>query len=228
MRKLVGALVVAVASVAVVQAHALYIVPNGDKITVVFSDELAPDANIKEATWKKVASLKLTAVAADGTGTEVKFTQEKDHLKATVPAGTVEVFGVVDYGVAVKGEKATLTRFCPRAILTEAKPTPTPRAEKVVEKPAGLSIMPVKNAAGKVFFQVVSNGKPVAKAKVSVIVPGKEVEDLTTDDEGRTQAFDTVGRYGVTTRFSVNQAGDFNGTKYEVVNYVATLVVDLK
>lgn len=225
MRKLVGALVVAVASVAVVQAHALFIVPNGDKITVVFSDELAPDANIKEATWKKVASLKLTAVATDGTGTEVKFTQEKDHLKATVPAGTVEVFGVVDYGVAVKGEKATLTRFCPRAILTEAKPAP--REEKTVAAPTGLVIHPEK-AAGKVRFRVALNGKPVAKAKVNVMVPGKDAEDVTTDDEGRTQAFKSAGRYGITTRYSVNQAGDLNGTKYEVIAYVATLVTDVK
>lgn len=226
MRKLVDALFVAVAAVAVVQAHALYIVPNGEKITVVFSDELAPDANIKEATWKKIESLKLTAVAADGTGTEVKFTQEKDHLKASVPAGTREVFGVVDYGIAVKGEKATLTKFCPRAILAEAKPVA--REEKTVAAPSGLVIQPEK-AAGKVRFRVTLSGKPVAKAKVSLIVPEKtDHEDVTTDDEGLTSAFSAVGRYGVTARLSVDKAGEVNGQKYEVIAYVATLVVDVK
>lgn len=226
MRKLVGALVVAVVAVAVVQAHALYIVPGSGGVTVVFSDELAPDANIKEATWKKVAPLKLTAVAADGTGAEVKFTQEKDHMKATVPAGTVEVFGVVDYGVAVKAEKATLTRFCPRAILGEAKAEAVER-KTATAQPSGLVIQP-ERAGGKVQFLVVLNGKPVAKAKVSVMVPGKDGEDVTTNDEGRTQKFDSPGRYGVTVRHAMNQAGDLNGQKYEVINHVATLVVDIK
>jgi hypothetical protein len=226
MRKLLGALVVAATAVAVAHAHALYIVPKGESITVVFSDELAPDANIKEATWKKLAPLKLTAVAADGTGTEVKFTQEKDHLKATVPAGTREVFGVVDYGVAVKAEKPTLTKFCPRAILAEAKPVQ--REEKTTAAPTGLVIHPEK-AAGKVRFRVMLSGKPVAKAKVSLIVPEKtDHEDATTDDEGLTPAFDAVGRYGVTARLSVDKAGDLNGQKYEVITYVATLVVDIK
>jgi hypothetical protein len=234
MRKLLGALVVAVAAVAVVQAHALYILPDGEKITVVFSDDLAPDANIKEATWKRVAGLKLTAVANDGARTKVTLTQEKDHLKATVPAGTVEVSGAVEYGVFAKGEgKPTLLKYYPRAVLGEVKPGPRaanrePRVEDPVAKLFEFGIMPVKNAAGKVYFQVVMNGKPVAKSKVSVIAPKKDAEDVTTDDEGRTPAFDAAGRYGVTARVSVDKEGEVNGQKYEVVTHVATLVVDIK
>ena len=90
MPRLLGALLVGLAAAAAAQAHALYLVPDpadATKLVVVFSDDLAPDANIKDATWKKIDGLKLTARSADGTTADVKWERGNHCLKATVPAG---------------------------------------------------------------------------------------------------------------------------------------------
>ena len=222
MRRLIGGLFFGLAAAAVAHAHALYLLPvagEPTKVTVVFSDDLAPDERVKDATWEKVNKLKLEAVDAAGKRTPVPFARDKAQLNATVPAGTTAVVGALDYGTFAKGDaKPRALRFYPKAVVTGAD----------AATGAGLEVVAVAEA-GKVRFRVLAAGKPVAAAKASVMVPEKgEKEDATTDEQGLTPAFAAKGRYGVTVRHEEAKGGEAGGVKYETTLHVATLVVDVK
>ena len=86
-----------------------------------------------------------------------------------------------------------------------------------------------KVEGGKVRFQVLARGKPVAGVAVSVMGPGKQAEaDAKTDEQGWTKVFDGAGKYGVTYRQVEKKGGELDGKKYEGVSHTATLVVDVK
>jgi hypothetical protein len=227
MRQMFCAVLLVGSLVALAQAHAPYIVAEGAdpaKAIVIFADELKPDDRIKEATWKKMASLKLTARDAAGKTSSVAWTQGEHCLKCAAPAGTQVISGKVEYGTFAKGDaKPQLLLFYPKTILG-AIPADAGRTPD-----AALDILP-KVEGGKVRFQVLVNGKPTANVKVSVILPegAKEKGEATTDDQGLTSAFEGKGRYGVTVRVPEAKPGESNGVKYENILHVATLVVDVK
>jgi uncharacterized GH25 family protein len=207
-------------------AHALFLVPDASptKVLVVFGDELAPDPAIKDATWKRFDGLKLSARDESGKVTPVKFTKEKDHLLATVPAGTRVVFGEVESGLFAKGAAAPrLVKYYPKAVIGTV-PADGGRLGEAAE----LEIVP-KVDAGKVRFQVLARGKPVVGAAVGVKAPDSKGEAAAkTDEQGWTKVFDGAGRYGVTCRQVESKAGERDGKKYDGVSLTATLVVDVK
>jgi len=227
MIRVLYALVLGLVVAAAAHAHALFLVrdaADATKVLVVFADQLAPDPAIKEATWIKFDSLKLSARDESGKVTAVKFTKEKDHFRVAVPAGTCLVFGEVDYGLTTKGSAVPkLTKFYPKAIIG-AIPSDGGRLGDA----ADLEIVP-KAESGKVRFQVLAHGKPVAAVAVLVMAPGKkgETEDKT-DEQGWTKAFDGAGRYGATCRRVESKSGERDGKKYDGINQTATLVVDVK
>lgn len=231
MRRMIGALLVGLASTAVVQAHALYIVGNlgnaTTKIDVVFSDDLNPDERVKEATWKKIDGMKLSAKLASGKVIELSPKMDKAKLVAEIAATTPPddarvLFAAVDFGVSTKGEKASRVHFFPKQILGAV-----PADGGKVGEPLALEIVP-KVEAGKVRFQVLQAGKPVKDATVSVMMPKDDKKEKgTTDENGWTQAFEEKGRYAATVRVVEATAGDVKGEKYEQTSRVATLVVDV-
>lgn len=214
------------ATAAVAQGHALFLVPGTDdtKVLVVFGDQLAPDEGTKDATWKRLEGLTLSARDASGKVTQVKHTKEKGHLLAAVPAGTKVVFGEVEYGLHAKGDATPmLIKYYPKTVLGEV-PTDGGKLDDTVE----VEIVP-KVAAGKVRFQVLSRGKPVAGAAVSVMVPGKKEEaQEKTDAHGWTAELTGTGKYGATYRQVEKKGGERDGKKFDGVSHTATLVVDVK
>lgn len=224
MRRFFSALAVVGLSVAMLQAHALYLLNEDGKITVVFSDELAPDARVKEASWKKVGVLKLQAVNAAGKTSEATCEMAEASMKATVPADTVLVNSHTPYGISAHGGKARFIHFYTKAVLV----SPTADVNCTLGKKCPLEVVPVVTPAG-VRFQVLAGGKPVSKLEATIIVPEKEEKvTATTDDQGMTQAFEAKGRYGVTVRNTEAKSGEVDGEKYEETMHVATLVVDVK
>lgn len=210
---------------AAVQGHALYLLPDGtDGVKVVFSDELAPDSRVKEASWKRLDGMKLFAKDGAGTITAVKAEKAEHCLACKVPDGTKVVYGQAEYGVFAKGEgKPMFLKYYPKVILGELPANASPMAD-----PQALEVVPVREA-DKTRFRVVLAGKPLAGATVSVIVPEKEErKQFTTDEAGFTPAIEGTGRFGVTARHQVEQSGEVNGQKYELMTHVATLVVDVK
>lgn len=225
MTRMLGALFLTLGAVAFADAHALFLVPGtGEKVLVVFGDQLAPDDTTKEATWKRLEGLKLSARDESGKVTAVKFTKEKDHLLVAVPAGTRVVFGEVDAGLYAKGDAAAkLVKCYPKAVIGAV-----PADGGALGDKSELDIVP-KVEAGKVRFQVLARGKPVSGVEVEVLVPGKKGDvHEATDEKGWTKAFDAAGRYGATCRKVEATAGERDGKKYDGISHTATLVVDVK
>ena len=81
---------------------------------------------------------------------------------------------------------------------------------------------------GKVKFQVLAAGKPLADSEVTVIVPGGSKKMVTTNKEELTPEFDGPGRYGVFARQIEAKPGEHAGKKYDEARHYATLVCDVE
>lgn len=212
-------LAAAVLAVAVVTsfAHMVYVVPTKDAktVTVVFSDSLEPDEDVPV---EKIAALKLTALSG-GKGVAVPHKTDKHALTATLPADATVVFGSVTYGLYGKDKPALLV-YHPKAVLGGATgKDATAGANAVAE------VVPVADG-GKVKFQFVVGGKPVADAEGTVVLPDGKKEKVKTDKDGFTAAFDAAGRYAVYVKHTEPKAGELDGKKYDAVTHYATLVAD--
>ena len=88
-----------------------------------------------------------------------------------------------------------------------------------------LEILPVREG-GKIRFLVALKGMPLAKAEVSVLVPGEEKPKVVaTDETGHTEFFEKAGQYGAQTKHAEAAAGEVDGKKYDEIRHYATLVV---
>lgn len=224
MRRLLLTTLVVCLSVAAIQAHALYLLRAEGQIVVVFSDELAPDARVKEASWKKVTPLELQAVTRDGKVSTVKTTTAEARLIAKVPDDVVLVHGHAQYGFSNHGGKARLLHFYMKGVFGASEKT-----KLALGADCKLEVVPMIEGS-QVRFQVLSAGKPVGNLDVSVMIPGEKTKKVnaTTNAEGLTKTFSAKGRYGVTVRQTLTESGQVDGQAYEEVMNVATLVVDVK
>jgi uncharacterized GH25 family protein len=221
MHRLLAAVVLfALASVA--SAHFPFLVPDGpSKGKAVFSDTLKPD---KDVPVDRLANTKLVVIA-DGKATDLVWTLDKTANCYTfeVPGGGSRiVVGTTDYGVLQRGDsKPFRLYYHPKAIFGDL---PAPEQATVGEK-LPLELVPVV-AGGKLRLKALAGGKPLAKAPVSVLVPGEaKSHDVNTDDGGLTPDFDKAGTYGAYVRRIETQAGDKEGKKYDEIRHYASLVV---
>lgn len=211
-------------TLAAAQAHFVFVLPDQkdhSKVTVVLSDELAPDENVPVDRLK---ALTLTCRDAGGKDVPVPFTAGKHELTATLPgAGPRVVFGSLNYGVMQKGEgKAYLLAYHPKAVVGAVPP------EKLVvgEKAVPVELVPVA-AGSEVRFKFLAAGKAVADAEVTVINPDGKSAKVKTDATGQTPGFPAAGRYGLWAKSVAATPGEVGGKKYAEARHYATLVVDL-
>jgi uncharacterized GH25 family protein len=218
------ALVLALLTASAASAHFPFLVPDGPaKGKAVFSDTLKPD---KDVPVDRLANTKLV-VLADGKATDLPWTLDKAANCYTfeVPGtGPRVVVGTCEYGVLQRGDsKPFLLLYYPKAIFGDL---PAPERATAGDK-VPLELVPVA-AGGKVRFKVLADGKPLAKADVTVLVPGEMKSAIVaTDDAGLTPEFDKPGAYGAQVRRVETKAGDREGKKYEEVRQYATLVVTI-
>jgi uncharacterized GH25 family protein len=222
MFRILGAVTVLVFATLTAQAHFVFVVPDAKdpaKAVVVFSDELAPDEAV---TMEKIAAIKLKVRGADGKTTDATFKADKHSFAVAVPGdGPRVVSGSVNYGVMQKGDaKPFLLAYHPKAI---AGAVPADGGKGTV---AAAELVPTV-AAGKVKFQLLGNGKPVADAEATVMLPDGKSEKVKTDKDGFTKEFTGAGRYGVWVRFTEAKAGELDGKKYEEVRHYPTLVLEV-
>jgi hypothetical protein len=223
MKKIALALLALALSVCFAQAHALYIIVNGEKVQVIFSDDLKPDEKIKAETWKKVGTPVLFAKPSFGPSVSFYTTKAGENsMVATIDKSARMISGTTEYGVSKHGDKPKNLIFYYKYV-NGANGDDAKHHEK-----CELEVIPIV-ADGKVKFQVLALGKHVAKSDVEIIVPGKDEKvKVTTDEKGFTKEFDTKGVYGVTARKSETKSGEYKGEKYEEVGFTATLVTELK
>jgi hypothetical protein len=221
MKKLAAALLTMVLAVGVAQAHALYIVVNGEKVQVIFSDDLKPDARIKEETWKKVG----TPPILSRTGSK-SITLNTKMGESALTVESTEKFevlaGSTEYGISKHGDKPKHLTFLYKHVSGVSGDA------AYLGKQCELDVIPVVTD-GKLKFQVKSLGEALVKSDVEIIVPGKDEKvKVTTDEKGFTKEFDAKGTYGVTVRKTTAKGGEFKGEKFEETGFTATLVTELK
>ena len=214
-----GALALALALSATAAAHFVFIVPeSAGKARVVFSDSLEPDENVPIA---KISATTLHLRHADRTTSRLDWTKGKFALEVEVAGtGTRIIRGMTDYGVLQKGTaKPYLLRYHSKAIVG-AIPKDGGKLGDVVP----VEIVPVVSG-GKVVFEVLVGGKPIANAEVTVLLAA-DSKKLTTDAKGRTEAVEVKGQCGAWVRHTEATTGKASGKTYEEARHYATLVCD--
>jgi len=215
---------VACAAVAVLAtvspAHFVFVVPDGETLTVVFSDSLDADGDVP---LDKIAGLKL--VVRDAAGKETPVTLKADKASLVGPVGGAKagvVFGTVRYGAMKKGDaKPYLLVYHPKAVVGPVQGETPALGEKA---PAEL----VAAADGKgVRFRLLAAGKPVADAEVTVLKPGGGSAKVPTGKDGWTAVVEGSGRFGAWTRYFEPATGEHDGVKYEEIRHYPTLVVEV-
>lgn len=200
-----------------VQAHFIWIVPDGPegtKAKVVFSEGLEPDDAVPV---EKIAGTKLWGRDGAGKATALDWKKTEHAYLVRVPDKDIAVLGgVCQYGVIQRGKgKPFLLVYYPKFI--RGRVDAVKGWDKLV-----LEIVP----QGAEAFQVLFAGEPVADAEVVVLGPAAESkETLKTDAKGKFKLRSaTPGLYGIRTRYVETKAGDHEGKKYEEVRHYATLV----
>jgi uncharacterized GH25 family protein len=221
MYRMIGAVVVGLFAVGAAGGHFPFVVPDakGESAKVVFSDTLDPDENVN---IEKISNTKLTLRDAAGKEMPLEWKKGDGFYAVNVPGrGDRVIYGVTDYGVLQKGdEKPFKLVYYPKATIGNAgaKPLGEKAALEVVAEPA----------QGKVRFQVLAAGKPVAESEVTVMVPAGGKKAVKTDKDGYTPAFDGAGRYGVFAKRVEAKAGEHAGKKFDEIRSYATLVCEVK
>ncbi|MCI0740033.1 MAG: DUF3386 family protein [Gemmataceae bacterium] len=200
-------------------AHFLWLLPQKDRVIMVFSDELAPDENVPIT---KVAKTKFFGRGADGVSFGVKAKEDKhSYLIEAVAKTPYEIAGICQYGVLAKGKADPfLLNYYARAVVGDIV------ASSIIwdgwsELP--LEVLPAKSAKRTV--KVLWQGKPAAKVEVVLTVPGVEAPVTKTSDEKGLVELETpkeTGIYGIRARFVENKAGELGGEKYKEIRHYST------
>jgi hypothetical protein len=219
------ALLIPLLCVTPVLGHFVYVAPseNGEEIQVVLSETPLPDQNVAA---DKIAGTLLIAIDAAGKQTRLEVEKSAHCLTAKLPAGTVFVSGVTQYGVANSKHTGNIPvhiKYFSKAVLGDPSRASQPRLGNNVP----LEIVPIV-ANGKLRFVATSGGKPVADADCVVKTPGddKGERTKTTTDGSVPGSFEKSGRYGVWVRTVDLSPGELEGTRYDKTHIYATLVVD--
>ncbi len=205
-------------------AHFVFLVPEAadpSKVKAIFSDSLKPDDRVDIT---KIEATQLQMIDATGKVSKLKWTLDKAGAcyKIEIPgSGVRTVFGTTEYGVLQRGNAKPFRLIYHSKAIMGGLPTGQQATQGVG---APLEVVPIV-VNGKLQFQALWQGKPLAKAEFTVMVP-EEVESvkLVADDQGLTKGFEKAGTYGVYVRLLQNVSGEFQDKKYEEIRQYATLV----
>jgi hypothetical protein len=214
-RAILAALALFAASTAV-QAHFVWIIPGeGNKVKVVFSDQLGPD---QPELLDKIKQTKLFAVDDKGNPQALTLTKAEDCFEATLPEGVKCVHGSCVYGIFQRGEgKPMLLKYyatCNQGSSAKAPAWDAMPLQVKQEKPG--------------IFTVLHADKPLANAEVVVVGPeGFKQQTLKTNTDGTvTIELSTApkGTYGLRIRHGDATAGSHEGKQYDEVRMYLTYV----
>jgi hypothetical protein len=207
-------------------AHFIFVVPEpgGDKAKVVMSETLTPDDDVDVKLISKIELSVRDADDASEARVLLRGDPDKDHaFNVPLPGdGTRVVHGDVSLGVEDHGPKPFLLNYYPKTVIGDAFDAKTQLGGKI----AKAEIL-ATGKQGTLMFQVLLDGKPAAGAKATVILPGGKEKEVSTDADGKTEAFAQSGRFGVWARCVEPIAGELDGKKYVETRHYPTLVVDV-
>jgi uncharacterized GH25 family protein len=205
-------------------AHFVFVLPkpDGTKVEVVLSDELAPD---EQVTSEKMKGMKLTVRDAAGKDATIETTAGAHTLTAALMGtGPRVVFGSLAYGVMQRGDaKPYLLSYHPKTVIGAVADDKLVLGDKAIP----VELVPVA-AGSEVRFKFLAAGMPVADAEVTVLKPGGGSVKVKTDANGLTPAQPAAGQYGAWAKTIEAKAGEHGGKKYDEARHYATLVVEFK
>lgn len=205
---------------AAASAHFVFVVPDEDGRTarVVMSETLEPDDRVDSGM---LDGLKLSIRDMTGKTTDLAIGPVKDNaLTLQLPGHDTRVIqGKIDLGFMQRGRSAPhVLIYHPKTIVGDAFDA----AATIINHPV-IELIPV-GKPGAVRFQLNIQGKPAPKTQVVVVLPDGTEKRVVTGDDGRTDAFEQYGNYGVWARYWDETPGQRDGKKYEQVRHYATLV----
>jgi hypothetical protein len=191
----------------------------GMSAKVVFSDTLEPDANVN---IEKLANTKMMIRDARGKELVAEWKKGDGFYALAVPgSGNRMVYGVTDYGVLQKGDaKPFKLTYYPKAVIG------SPTAKEAVIGNQPLEVVAI-GGGKKVKFRVLTNGKALVEAEVTVILPDGAKKSSVTNKDGETPEYEGAGRYGVYAKQILAKPGEHAGKKYDEARNYATLVCDV-
>lgn len=204
------------------RAHFVFVVPDdrGLRAEVVFSESLDADPDVDDAPLETMV---LEGRSHDGRISPLRVRARGTGCVIDLPGGVTSVGGRLDYGVMTRGgTEPFLLVYHPRAILGDPfAPANAPNTAPAAD-PAP-RIVP-RGAPGAVRFLVEAEGRPVAEADVTVILPDGAHEKVKTGPDGLSPAFTASGRYGAWARYVEHVAGEHAGKPYAQVRHYPTVV----
>lgn len=202
-------------------AHFVFVVPQtgGTKVLVIMSEELSPS---NEVDISMISGTKLSVRDGKGHDTALKLEKSENAYVTTISGkGNQLIHGSVNLGVMQRGEgKAHLLIYYPKTVLGKSFDS-----QSCITGNVPVEIVPV-GTPGNLKFKLLVQGKPAAKAEITVILPNGTQKKVVTDDAGLTEEFKDTGRYGAWARYWETAPGEYQGKKYEEVRHYATLVAD--
>ncbi|MBY0524784.1 MAG: DUF3386 family protein [Gemmataceae bacterium] len=224
MKRLLFTLVLAAIAVPTARAHFIWIVPEKDGTAkVVFSDSLEPD---DPKLLAKIGKTACYARDAEGQASPIKWKDGKDAYLLTAPGkGPQLLGGVCAYGVIQRGQtEPFLLNYYATALV--GAPTAGRAGHKFY---APWDTMPLQIVPSHGGYTVLWQGKPLADAEVTAILPGKEKPAVAkTNDKGQiTLTPEGNGLCGLRVRHTEKKEGKLDDKEYKEVRHYATFVFAL-
>jgi hypothetical protein len=205
-----------------VTAHFIWLVPtpNANEALMIFSDSLEPDANV---AITKIAQTKMYARGASGKADGKLMEQKDSFLYRATGQQPLEVAGVCEYGVLdKKGAKYLLCYYAKTILGDDGK------------LGHGWDTLPLEIVRTKTpgTFAVLWQGKPAAKAEVTLLMPDEDTRDIKLNAEGQFQLGEIKGgassKIGLRAKLIEAKAGELAGKKYDEVRHYSTWTLELK
>lgn len=220
MKNCLAALLVALATVGITQAHFIWIVPAKDLGHIYFSD--LPEADSPKLL-DKIAQTEVFLRRADGMESALEKNRGKQSFEIKLPAERSGVLlGVCHYGVLSKpNQEPFLLKYYAKAHLDQSEATTLAASKRLP--------LEVVRMAGKGSIQVIWQGKPLAGAEVVVVAPGDELPATHKSGQDGTVTLGALkaGTYGIRARHIEDRAGEEDGKAYKQVRHYSTLVFEI-
>lgn len=201
--------------------HFVFVVPDQaeSSASVILSETLEVDDDIDPGLVDRVLLVTRDGAGAEGT---LELVRDGDTRLVKLPAkmqGAIR--GTLTHGIMKHGPKPFLVVYHPKACVG----SPFGSAARIGEE-APAEFVPA-GQPGAARFQLLAAGKPVADAKVTVLLPDGDVDEVVTDATGHTPTFKQAGRYGAWAKVVVATSGEHDGEAYAEVRHYPTIVMNV-
>lgn len=211
--------VLATCSAEVASAHFVWVYVDGEKVKVVFGEDLAPD----QAQFLSGLNGMKSYVLREGSFQDLAFTQKTEGdngwFEADFSPASLAVDVTCEYGLFGRGDKKMLLDYSAKYLRLAAGTTASTSGQ------LKLDLVPTFTE-GKLTISAQFNGSPVSGVEIEVEEVEVEPESLETNLNG-VATLSGSARYIIRGKHTLAEAGEFDGQKFEEKRYYCTLVLDV-